>query len=74
MVCDALPTSLVLPPSQSSSLSLLPTGINIIERGTTLQQNGIDGTVAASVVAAQTNNVLNLTRQHGGDVFNAIGK
>lgn len=59
LLCDAAPSSLVLPPSPSPSL--LPFGENI-EQHVALQS------------VAEANRVVNLTRQHGGDVFKAYGK
>lgn len=66
LFCDAvpMPTSLALPPSPSALLLSIDDGALAAER-VSLQH------VAAAV---QRNQVVNLTRQHGGDVFDAFGK
>lgn len=65
-LCNAnpMPTSLVLPPSSSSALRLTASSDNDAER-MSLER------VASAI---QTNRVVNLTRLHSGDVFNAFGK
>lgn len=63
-LCKAnpMPTSLVLPPS--SALRLTASSDNDAERMS----------LERVATAIQTNRVVNLTRLHGGDVFNAFGK
>lgn len=68
LLCDAvpMPTSLVLPPSPSELLLAAAShDDSAIAERVSLER------VAAAV---QRNQVVNLTRQHGGDVFNAFGK
>lgn len=59
---DAKPTSLVLPPSQPSPLTRVPNDRIPSMRAT------------ATSTTSPRYQVVNLTRQYGGDMFNAISK
>lgn len=70
ILCEAAPTSsLPLSPSASAaSLSLASSMLPLLSNN-----NNTPVQVALHRIA-ETNQVVNITRQHGGDAFNAIGK
>lgn len=66
--CNAIPTSMVLPPSPSSSAYLLSAASS--DNAAMAERVSLERVAAA----VQTNRAVNLTRQYAGDVFSAFGK
>lgn len=88
VLCDAAAVgSLVLPPTQMSAVYLSRTSsgrsVSVSTAGTINernanniddQSNGVEATAAALHSTSTSSLIVNLTRQHGGDVFDAMGK
>lgn len=86
VLCDAAAeasaSSLVLPPTPAVYLSRSSGGRSVsVSAGNVHTSNNIDAhnsaaaaTAAALLATSSTSQIVNLTRQHGGDVFAAMGK
>lgn len=86
VLCDAaaeaIASSLVLPPTPAIFLSRSSGGRSVsVSAGNVHISNNIDAhnnaaaaTAAALLATSSTSQIVNLTRQHGGDVFDAMGK